>query len=452
MERSSIKKEIIQYLKIINFFKKKFDINSYISNSSINNDEELLQMYEDVKKEANNILIMKSKDSFKYLINSISSLIRKENVNDKDKLSTINNIMDKLSRIKEINGNPYEVLFRNIYIKPFLINSFYDDKKQFFKDYPSLLGFVKIYEKNVAEKENSPYEIKDENLKYHQKNQELLDRYYAGDEDAKRQLVIENMKLIQKIANSYYAKNKSYPLEELINEGVTGLLTAVERFNPKIGKNFSLYAAFWIKQKIASFLRGNFRIIDLPANMISFIMDTKTKLSKIEAEYGPNLSSEKKAELLGITLEDYYDYLMYADEEFSLDAKLPATRRTEETDINTDQLIAANTNVEKEVIEKVSEETLLKKLKEELTEKEFVIIYKRFGFGDSNIKNLETIAKELRVSPQNIYQTLKTALIKVRHILEGNDKELEKLRLKQKVKKRRKALPKIDGLFPNLNK
>ena len=50
MEKINIKKETIEYLKIINFFKKKFDIKNYISNKSINNEEELLQIYEEVKK------------------------------------------------------------------------------------------------------------------------------------------------------------------------------------------------------------------------------------------------------------------------------------------------------------------------------------------------------------------------------------------------------------------
>lgn len=186
MGNSIIKKEIIEYLKLIKFFNKRFDINSYISkNKSINDDDELLQMYEDIKKEAKKALIMKCNDSFKYLISSISSLIRNKNIDDNEKLSIINIVMDKLLRVEEIKGDPYEAIFRNNYIRPFLLTSICDNKEEVLEKYPFLSGFVEIYEKKIQEKENSNQcEVKDENAEYHQVNKELIDRYCARDQEA----------------------------------------------------------------------------------------------------------------------------------------------------------------------------------------------------------------------------------------------------------------------------
>ena len=447
MGNSIIKKEIIEYLKLIKFFNKRFDINSYISkNKSINDDDELLQMYEDIKKEANKALIMKCNDSFKYLISSISSLVRNKNMDNNDKLSIINIVMDKLLRVEEIKGNPYEAIFRNNYIRPFLLTSIGDNKEEVLEKYPFLSGFVEIYEKKIQEKENSNQrEVKDENAKYHQVNKELIDRYRAGDKEAKKLLVTENMKLIQKIANGYAAKSPNFSVEELINEGVTGLLIAVDRYNPKISDNFSSYASFWIKQKITLFLKNNYRIVSFPTNKIEMIMYIKRMLSKIEAEFGPSLSNEEKAEILGITLKEFEEFLIYSKDDARLDSVVSSSSNNEESDITLGHLVPSKEDIEKQIIGRIAEENLLEEIKQILTEREFVVIYKRFGFGGTEEKSLDTIAKELKISYHRAKQTQIDALTKITYYLQGDKKALE--RFTRRKENKSKFLSKRDKLF-----
>lgn len=448
MEGRTIKKEIIEYLKIINFFSKKFDINSYISkNKSINDENELLKLYEDVKKEANKILIDKCKELFKNLIFSISSLVRNKSIDDKEKLTLLNNIMDKISRIEEIDSNPYEALYRNVYIRHFLITNFNGNKENFLESYPSLAGFVEIYEKEVEERDQNKAEIKAENAKYHEKNKELMDRYLAGDTSVKEELVTTNMKLVQKIANGYRAKNGfKFPVDELINEGVTGLMTAIERYNPKIGQSFSQYATFWIKQKISYFVKANYRITHIPINKVASFMEIKKKLAQIESEYGPNLPIDQIIELLGITIDEYNEYLLFSDEDLSLEAKTSNARHDETTSTTVGHFMPSHTNVEKEIVDKVSEEQLLERMKEILTPREYVIIYNRFGFGGTEVKTQERIAADLKITRQRVNQVEMDALKKIQYLLEGKTKDLNKLikrkehKSKPKEKKKRKIL------------
>ncbi len=280
-----------------------------------------------------------------------------------------------------------------------------------------------------------------------------MDRYLAGDTSVKEELVTTNMKLVQKIANGYRAKNGfKYPVDELINEGVTGLMTAIERYNPKIGQSFSQYATFWIKQKISYFVKANYRITHIPVNKVASFMEIKKKLAQIESEYGPNLPIDQIIELLGITIDEYNEYLLFSDEDLSLEAKTSNARHDETTSTTVGHFMPSYTNVEKEIVDKVSEEQLLERMKEILTPREYVVIYNRFGFGGTEVKTQERIAADFKITRQRVNQVEMDALKKIEYLLEGKTKELDKLikrkehKRKPKEKKKRKILSWFDPL------
>lgn len=88
-------------------------------------------------------------------------------------------------------------------------------------------------------------------------NEEMIERYKAGDYQILDQLIAENERLIKFIANRYYIKCSFIDIEDLTQEGWTGFLKAVEKYNPEYEKRakFSTYAIYWIKQAIGRFLQ-----------------------------------------------------------------------------------------------------------------------------------------------------------------------------------------------------
>ncbi len=140
----------------------------------------------------------------------------------------------------------------------------------------------------------------------------------AGSQSAKDTLVESNMRLVVSIAKSYVTPG--LPLEDLVQEGAMGLMTAVERFDVTQGVRFSTYATHWVRQALGRAVDNKGRMIRLPAHM----NDAIRLVSKSRSEYlhaiGSEPSDEALAAWMGTTLKKLKKILSVVVEPMSLDA------------------------------------------------------------------------------------------------------------------------------------
>jgi RNA polymerase primary sigma factor len=113
---------------------------------------------------------------------------------------------------------------------------------------------------------------------------ECFDRYKKGDVSAKETIILANLRFVISCAKRY--ENCGVPLEDLINEGNIGLITAVDRFDHTKGFKFISYAVGWIKQAILVSISEDSRTIYLPANVTSKLTRLKDEINRIESKLG----------------------------------------------------------------------------------------------------------------------------------------------------------------------
>lgn len=133
---------------------------------------------------------------------------------------------------------------------------------------------------------------------------------YAGDVDAKNELIRRNLRFVITVAKSYMTEGVY--IEDLINEGNIGLIEAAEKFDPTMGNKFFTYAVYWIVRNIRQFISNNSRTVRLPINKVDNIRNVKRQLSDLEQELGrpvtvydliESASTDKEIENLKIMID-----------------------------------------------------------------------------------------------------------------------------------------------------
>jgi RNA polymerase primary sigma factor len=126
---------------------------------------------------------------------------------------------------------------------------------------------------------------------------ELARSLRNGDEQARRRLIESNLRLVISIAKKY--RGRGVPFEDLIQEGNTGLIKAVERFDPEMGNRFSTYATWWIRQAVTRAIADHGRTVRLPAHVV----DALFKLRRVEGALSVELGRDPTDEELAAKLE-----------------------------------------------------------------------------------------------------------------------------------------------------
>ena len=121
----------------------------------------------------------------------------------------------------------------------------------------------------------------------------------AGDMNARARLIESNMRLVINIAKAY--RNRSMPLEDLIQEGAVGLMQAAERFDPDKGFRFSTYATHWIRQAIGCAIDNKSKAIRLPAHVTQSLRKIEKEKERLSRELGYEPSNEQLATAIGIS-------------------------------------------------------------------------------------------------------------------------------------------------------
>lgn len=249
----------------------------------------------------------------------------------------------------------------------------------------------------------------------HEQEVELAHRIKLGDDEAKNLFILSNIRLVVYVAKKYV--NSSSSLLDLVQEGIFGLITAVERFDPDMGYKFSTYAIWWIRQSINRARVANERLIHVPVRIFEFITKYKSLVGRLSIELGRTPTDEEIMKEMNVSSYVLKNIKLNMDNVVSYNTTL-----SEETDEELLSMIADDeVNLENNYIKNDNVNNLRNlMLNSGLTEREQFVLLNRYGFIDGNEHTLEEVGRELGVTRERVRQIQNKAQRKFKRVLVRN--------------------------------
>ncbi|MGE9516153.1 MAG: sigma-70 family RNA polymerase sigma factor [Solitalea-like symbiont of Acarus siro] len=237
---------------------------------------------------------------------------------------------------------------------------------------------------------------------------ELARKIREGCKESLKKLVVSNLRFVVSVAKQY--QNQGLALEDIINDGNTGLIKAAHKFDETKGFKFISYAVWWIRQNVLQCTAEQSRLVRLPLNQVGSLSKITKIHSILEQDFEREPSSEEIAEALGTTVDKVHDTLSNSGRHVSVDAPFVQGEENtlldvlENTDIpDTDSLL---------IDESLSAE--IQRALSTLTDREREIIVLFFGIGSTSPLSLEEIGDKFNLTRERVRQIKDKALQKLR--------------------------------------
>lgn len=245
----------------------------------------------------------------------------------------------------------------------------------------------------------------------HEEENELALKAKAGDKRAREKLINSNLRFVVTVAKKY--QGQGLPLEDLINEGNLGLLTALEKFEPEKGYHFISYAVWWIRQSILKAVCEKSRAVRLPLNRANELFQIqKIQKALIHESGSSDVSVDDIAAESGLEPDLIRDLLAVSREMVSFDA--PVASKGEISDSKVGDFIEDDKMGPEEEVMQASLKEDVETLLSTLTEKERDIIILRFGLHDTKPMSLKEIGDLYGLTKERIRQIEKRAIEKMK--------------------------------------
>lgn len=234
-----------------------------------------------------------------------------------------------------------------------------------------------------------------------------------GDEDARRQMIESNLRLVVSMGKRYI--NRGLPFSDIIEEGNIGLIRAVEKFDYKRGFKFSTYASWWIRQSIERAIINQSKMIRLPVHVVEKLNHYLSIVEQLMQEVNRVPSAKEIAQRMNVKEVEVLEVQQLIRKTYSLDSPIGGREDTSLKDVieDTSQIppsIMAIGIRNREEIEK-----WLAMLKEN----EYKVIVLRFGLAGEVSHTLEEIGKVFGLTRERVRQIENTAINKLRAIIQG---------------------------------
>lgn len=237
-----------------------------------------------------------------------------------------------------------------------------------------------------------------------EQERELSRRCAQGDEDAVRQMVSSNLRLVVSVAKGY--AGRGVPLLDLCQEGSVGLITAARKFDCDRETRFSTYATKWIRRYISRYLADHGALIRIPEHTAQQVRQLMELQAQLKEENGEMPSLDILAQKAGLTAKKVRQLLGYVPEVCSLDL---LTGKEEDVPLSALLEDTASAAPERTLLRRELEQ-LMESLMEKLPERQRTVLRLHFGMEDGICHSLEDISKRLGISKERTRQVEKQAM------------------------------------------